>query len=39
METNLLSKIPIDNLYINMWFSSLHIFEENEFNEIKKRNI
>ena len=33
--TNLLNKIQFDSLYINMWFSLLNTFEENEFYEIK----
>ena len=37
-ETNLLNKIQFNSLYINMWFSSLNIFEENEFYGIKKQN-
>ena len=33
--TNLLNKIQFESLYINMWFSLLNTFEENEFYEIK----
>ena len=36
METNLLNKIQFNSLHINIWFSSLNIFEENEFYENKK---
>ena len=32
-------KIQFNSFYINMWLSSLNIFEENQFYEIKKRNI
>ena len=39
MESSVLNKIQFDSLYINMCFPSLNIFEENEFYEIKKRNI
>ena len=34
-----LNKIQFNSFYINMWLSSLNIFEENQFYEIKKRNI
>ena len=36
---NKLNKIQFNNFYINMWLSSLHFLEENQFYEIKKRNI
>ena len=39
LETNLANKIQFDSLYVNMWLSSLNIFEENQFYKIKKRNI
>ena len=37
VESSLLNQF--DSLYINVCFPSLNIFEENEFYEIKKRNI
>ena len=37
--TNLLNKIQFNRLYSNMWLSSLNVFEENQFYDIKKRNI
>ena len=39
LKTNLLNKIQFNSFYINMWLSSLNIFEENQFYDIKKRNI
>ena len=36
LETNLFNKIQFNSLYINMWLSSLNIFEENQFYKIKK---
>ena len=33
------NKIQFNSLYINMWLSPLNIFEENQFYEIKKKNI
>ena len=39
LPTNVLNKIQPNSFYINMWLSSLNIFEENQFYEIKKRNI
>ena len=36
LETNLFNNIQFNSLYINMWLSSLNIFEENQFYEIKK---
>ena len=33
------NKIQFNSLNINMWLSSLSIFEENKFYKIKKRNI
>ena len=36
---NLLHKIQFDSLYINIWLSSLNIFQENQFFEIKRKNI
>ena len=35
----MLNKIQFDSLYINMCFSSLNIFDENQFYDLKKRNI
>ena len=35
-EKNLLNKIQFNNLSINMWLSSINIFEENQVYEIKK---
>ena len=35
---NLSYKIQFNSLYIDMWLSSINVFEENSF-EIKKRNI
>ena len=35
----MLSEIQVNGLHNNMWLSSLNIFEENQFHEIKKRNI
>ena len=35
----LLNKIQFNSLYINMWLSSLNIFEENQFYEIKKEKL
>ena len=35
----MLNKIQFNSFYINMRLSSLNIFEENQFYEIKKRNI
>ena len=39
LKTNLLSKIQLNSLNINMWLFLLNVFEENHFYEIKKRNI
>ena len=36
---NLLHKIQFNNLCMNMWLSSLNIFQENQFFEIKRKNI
>ena len=36
---DVLNKVQLKSLYINMWLSSLSIFEENQFYEIRKRNI
>ena len=35
--TNLIYEIQFNSLYINMWLSSLNIFEENQFYEKIKR--
>ena len=35
----LLNKIQFNSFYINMWLSSLNIFEENSLYETKKKNI
>ena len=36
---DMFNKIQFNSLYINMWLSSVSIFEENKFYKIKKRNI
>ena len=37
LQTNLFNKIQFNSMY--MWLSSLNIFEENQFYEMKKRII